>query len=145
MGIYGWYAWTKGFKNNASLPISQLKVQNHLIIIVGGFILTYLVGTFFKHYTDAVATYLDAFTTVFSIITTVLVARKILENWLYWIIIDAVYIYLYGSRGGYLFAFLNVVYVIIAIIGYVNWRNQLKNNHDTTNRTDNLDAQALKD
>lgn len=143
MGIYGWYAWTKGFKNNQTLPISQLKLQNHIVIIVGGLILTYLVGTFFKHYTDAVATYLDAFTTIFSIITTILVARKILENWLYWIIIDGVYIYLYGGRGGYLFAFLNVVYVIIAIIGYWNWRKQMLNkNLDHSNIHD---IQALKE
>ncbi len=130
MGVYGWYAWSSGFKKHSlespqsQRLISTLKMQTHFQIIIGGLILTAIVGTLFKNYTDAAATYLDAFTTVFSIITTVLVARKVLENWLYWIVIDATYIYLYGSRGGYLFAFLNIVYVIIAIIGFIHWRKE---------------------
>jgi len=129
MGVYGWYAWSRQSKNNdKAFSVSQLKINHHVLIIGSGLILTYVLGTFFKNYTDAAATYLDAFTTVFSIITTVLVAHKILENWLYWIIIDIVYVYLYGERGGYLFAFLNVVYVIIAIVGYWNWRKEMLKN-----------------
>jgi nicotinamide mononucleotide transporter len=125
MGFYGWYMWKYGYeKEGVELPMTQLSTQNHLYIIGVGLVLTFLVGYFFKTYTAAAATYLDAFTTIFSIMTTVLVARKVIENWLYWIVIDATYIYLYGVRGGYLFAFLNVVYVIIAIIGYINWKKE---------------------
>jgi nicotinamide mononucleotide transporter len=125
MGFYGWYMWKYGYeKEGVELPMTQLSTQNHLYIIGVGLVLTFLVGYFFNTYTAAAATYLDAFTTIFSIMTTVLVARKVIENWLYWIVIDAAYIYLYGTRGGYLFAFLNVVYVIIAIIGYINWKKE---------------------
>jgi nicotinamide mononucleotide transporter len=125
MGFYGWYMWKYGYeKEGVELPMTQLSAQNHLYIISVGLVLTFLVGYFFNTYTAAAATYLDAFTTIFSIMTTVLVARKVIENWLYWIVIDATYIYLYGARGGYLFAFLNVVYVIIAIIGYINWKKE---------------------
>ena len=125
MGFYGWYMWKYGYeKEGVELPMTQLSTQNHLYIIGIGLVLTGLVGYFFNTYTAAAATYLDAFTTIFSIMTTVLVARKVIENWLYWIVIDATYIYLYGVRGGYLFAFLNVVYIIIAIIGYINWKKE---------------------
>lgn len=125
MGFYGWYIWKYGHeKAGVELAMTELSTQNHLYIIGIGLIFTFLVGYFFSTYTTAAATYLDAFTTIFSIMTTVLVARKVIENWLYWIVIDATYIYLYGSRGGYLFAFLNVVYIIIAIIGYINWKKE---------------------
>ncbi len=121
IAIYGWYEWNKGTTVQKVLKISKLSIKEHFIIIIGGFVLTFLVGYFFDKYTSAAATYLDAFTTVFSIITTYLVTRKILENWLYWIVIDAAYVYLYYSRGGYLFVFLNIVFIIVAIIGYRNW------------------------
>lgn len=126
IGIYGWYQWLHGSKQKTKLAISILPPITHVVIIIGGFVLTFIVGYFFDTYTQAAATYLDAFTTVFSIITTVLVTRKVLENWIYWIIIDSVYIYLYYSREGYLFALLNVIFVVIAIVGFINWRKDFK-------------------
>ena len=99
MGVYGWYMWSKikGDRRGATtknvLPVTRMTNQQHIQIIVGGLVLTVIVGYFFSTYTDAAATYLDAFTTVFSIITTVMVTRKVLENWLYWIVIDATYVY----------------------------------------------------
>lgn len=124
IGFYGWYQWLYGSTEKAELSINTWSMQQHLYTIGGGIALSLLVGYFFATYTAAAATYLDAFTTVFSIIATVMVTRKVLENWLYWIVIDAVYVYLYSSRGGYLFAFLMVIYTIIAIIGYYNWRKE---------------------
>jgi nicotinamide mononucleotide transporter len=125
VSIYGWYEWTKGGKENKELEISELTTKEHLKLIAGGIVLTLITGYFFGKYTAAASTYLDAFTTVFSIITTYLVTRKILGNWLYWVVIDTVYVYLYFSREGYLFALLNIVFVIISIIGYFNWRRKM--------------------
>lgn len=127
VSIYGWYEWNRGKKEDNYLKISRLNIEEHLKLIAVGFALTLAVGYFFGKYTAAASTYLDAFTTVFSIITTYLVTRKILENWLYWVVIDAVYIYLYFSREGYLFALLNVVFVVISVIGYFNWRKKMNN------------------
>jgi nicotinamide mononucleotide transporter len=125
VSIYGWYEWTKGGKGNKELEISELTTKEHLELITGGFALTLIAGYFFGKYTAAASTYLDAFTTVFSIIATYLVTRKILKNWLYWVVIDTVYIYLYFSREGYLFALLNIVFVGISIVGYFNWRRKM--------------------
>ena len=72
--------------------------------------------------TTAVWPYVDAFTTWGSVVTTFMVARKILENWLYWIVIDSVSIFLYIDRGLYLTALLFVAYVVIVIIGFFNWK-----------------------
>jgi nicotinamide mononucleotide transporter len=127
ISVYGWYAWRKeATKTEKSLIIHRLNPQKHLLIISVGLLLSYLVGYLFDTYTAAASTYLDAFTTVFSIITTALVTRKVLENWIYWVIIDITYIYLYISREGYLFAVLSFVFIIISIFGYFNWRKKMK-------------------
>lgn len=122
VGIYGWVQWNKKVENQQELTIQMLPIQQHIFYISVGLGLTFIVGYFFDKYTPAAATYWDAFTTVFALFTTYLVTKKILENWLYWIVIDAVYVYLYGSRGGYLFALLNIVFVLVAIVGFVRWR-----------------------
>ena len=69
---------------------------------------------------------IDSFTTCFSIIATFLVVKKILENWIYWIIIDLVSIYIYFSRDLHLTSLLFLVYTVIAIIGYFNWKKKLQ-------------------
>lgn len=72
-------------------------------------------------YTEASMPYLDALTTSFSIFTTLMVARKYLENWFYWIAIDGVSIYLYASQELYLTMGLFVIFTIMAIAGAWNW------------------------
>jgi len=78
-------------------------------------------GALLERYTDAALPYLDSFTTWGSILTTWMVTRKILENWLYWLVIDSVSIYLYLDRGLYLTAGLFVLYLIIVLFGYRKW------------------------
>jgi len=73
-------------------------------------------------YSTAALPYLDSFTTWGSVLTTWMVARKILENWLYWLLIDSVSIYLYLDRALYLTALLFLAYVVIALLGYYQWR-----------------------
>ena len=63
----------------------------------------------------------DAFTTVFSVFATYMVTKKILGNWLYWIVIDLVSSYLYLVRNLEMTALLFMVYTIIAILGYLSW------------------------
>jgi nicotinamide mononucleotide transporter len=125
MAIYGWWSWSAS-GSGADLPISELSMRNHLLIICGGLVGVVITGALLHHYTDAALPYVDAFTTLFSLITTVMVARKILSNWLYWFVIDSVAIYLYASRGLYLTALLFVAYVVIVIFGYLKWKQLYK-------------------
>ncbi len=122
MSVWGWYSWKQGEDDTRQRPITRMRRHQHLAVIFGGSLLTLLVGHFFARYTDAAVPYLDAFTTVFSVIITFLVIYRKLENWLYWLVIDSVYVYQYGSRGGYLFALLFVVYLVLAVRGYGKWR-----------------------
>jgi len=70
--------------------------------------------------------YLDSFTTWGAIVTTWMVARKIIQNWHYWFIIDSVSVYLYISRGLWLTALLFMVYLVLIVIGYRQWRKSLE-------------------
>ena len=83
-------------------------------------------GFYFATYTDTQMPMVDSFTTVFSLFATYMVTKKVLENWLYWIVIDAVSIYLYFSRDLHLTSLLFMAYTIIAIFGYFAWLKQTK-------------------
>jgi nicotinamide mononucleotide transporter len=68
----------------------------------------------------------DSFTTVFSIFATYMVVKKILGNWLYWIVIDTVSVYLFYSRDLHLTSLLFMAYTIIAVFGYFNWLKMMQ-------------------
>ena len=70
--------------------------------------------------------YIDSFTTWGSILTTWMVAKKLLENWLYWLVIDSVSIYLYLERGLFLTAALFAVYLVIVVFGYRRWHRHYR-------------------
>ena len=80
------------------------------------------------NYTPADFPYLDTFTTVFAVFATYLVTQKVLENWLYWVVIDAVSIYLYQAKDLMPTVVLFSLYTVIATFGYFKWQNLYKNN-----------------
>ena len=123
MAVYGYLNWTKSSNN---LSITNLSVGNHLLTIVLGTICTFLLGYFFTIYTSSQMPIIDSFTTVFSVIATYMLTKKVLENWLYWIVIDIVSIYLYFNRELHLTSLLFILYSIIAIFGYYSWLRHSK-------------------
>ena len=124
MAIYGYYQWNK---NDSSLKIQQWTITKHLFILLLGALLTFLMGFYFSIYTNAAMPLVDSFTTVFSVFATYMVTKKVIENWLYWIVIDAVSVYLYFIRDLHLTSLLFIVYTVIAIFGYFSW---LKRNNE---------------
>lgn len=120
--VYGWWHWRNPNRKEKELPISKMKLQEHGIFLILGSLFTCGLGYFLVEKTNAQLPYLDSFTTVFSVLTTLLVTRKVLENWLYWIAIDAVAVYIYFQRELYLTSLLMAAYVVIAAVGYFNWR-----------------------
>ena len=81
-------------------------------------------------FTTAALPFLDALTTWGAIITTYMVAKKILENWFYWFFIDSISVYLFLSRDLYFTSALFVIYLILIVIGYNSW-NKIKKNQTT--------------
>lgn len=120
LAVVGYFLW-KEIPNKQQLDIKELSIGNHALILISGIVFTLILGYILTIYTQAKLPLLDSFTTVFSIIATFMVIKKILENWLYFIAIDLVSIYLYNSRDLQQTAMLFALYTIIACIGYYNW------------------------
>jgi nicotinamide mononucleotide transporter len=125
MAVYGWQQWKYGGTKKSGVIISTLDRRQNIMIIGVILIMTLISGWLLAQHTDAVWPYVDSFTTWASVITTVMVAKKILENWLYWLVIDSVSVPLYIDRGLYLTAILFLGYLVIVIFGYFKWRRHL--------------------
>jgi nicotinamide mononucleotide transporter len=125
VGIWGWVNWKKQNEQEA-VVIKQLKALQYLWIILAGLLLSFLFGSLFDTFTSTSAPYLDAFTTVFALIATIMVGYRILENWLFWVMVDSVSIYLYSSRGGHFYIILFSIYILVSIMGYFKWRQELR-------------------
>ena len=121
MAVYGWIVWSRGRKNSHELPVTVWPVRVHVTALAIVAILVAGVGTWLDQYTDAAFPYVDSATTFAAIWATFLVARKVLENWWYWLVIDLVSIFIYWSRDLELTAILFVIYVIMIPFGIVRW------------------------
>jgi nicotinamide mononucleotide transporter len=119
--IYGWFSWHKKEGDNVTIPVTSLPLSNHLKIVLLGVLLAVPLGLYWP---TAAFRYEDATLTAFSILTTFLTARKILESWLYWLVIDLSYALIYFERDKYLLTILSIVYFIFSIRGYINWRKE---------------------
>lgn len=127
MSVYGWFQWHKPGAGPEMLVV-EWSLQKHVWIIlisVAAAIGIYLISS---AYTDAAKPMLDALTTTFSISATFLVARKVLSNWIYWIVIDAVSVYLYWSRGLDIYALLMLLYTGMAVYGFIQWKKDREAN-----------------
>ena len=119
-GIYGWLSWKKQADTQV---VYQHGWKKHAMVIAAGIMLSFgLYYTITYFFTDAEKPLIDAFTTVFSFIATYLTAKKWLENWIYWIVIDFASTFLYYSRGLEIYALLMFAYTFMAIYGYLQWK-----------------------
>lgn len=130
MAVYGYWAWQKNTSTNAlqnqstkntPLAIISWSTNIHLKACLILTVISLVLGYVIANYTPAAFPYLDTFTTVFAVFATYLVTQKVLENWLYWVVIDALSIYLYIEKGLIPTTVLFVIYVVIAAYGYVKW------------------------
>ena len=129
MAVYGYHQWTRGGGNGRgeqALAIRAMSFTQHSVVIGLIVVLTLVSGSLLGEYSSAAWPFVDSFTTWASVITTYLVARKYLENWLYWLVIDSVSVPLYIDRGLHLTALLFIAYIIIAVFGYISWRRHFK-------------------
>ncbi len=124
LAIHGWWMWAYGGKKLDTLPITRLKPRSWFVIAaiwVGG---TAIYTPIIVHFKGS-APFADSTLTVASIITQVLLNTKKLENWILWIVIDALYIPLYLSKHLESVALLYFIFLILAVIGLRDWRKHL--------------------
>ncbi|MCK5905328.1 MAG: nicotinamide mononucleotide transporter [Gammaproteobacteria bacterium] len=125
MAVYGFILWTRKAKEEEDFLVSTLPLMKHGMIILVGLLLSLSIGYYLISFTETKLPYLDATVMIFSVIATWLLAQKILENWLYWIIIDSASILLFWQTGYYVTIILFIVYTVLAVYGYKSWRASL--------------------
>lgn len=126
MAFYGWYQWRGANRETANLRVSKWRAKQHVIALALIATLTFISGSLLNSGTDANLPYLDSFTTWASVVTTFMVARKILENWFYWLVIDSVSIYLYLDRELYFTSLLFAIYIVIIFFGWFAWNRSYR-------------------
>ncbi|MBO6576899.1 MAG: nicotinamide mononucleotide transporter [Rhodothermales bacterium] len=124
MAVYGWWQWTHGGQTDDGVAIHTWSARRHIGAIGLILALTLVSGSLLGA-TEAARPFVDSFTTMASVVTTFMVARKVLENWLYWVVIDVVSIWLYLDRGLQSTAALFALYVVLAVVGFVQWRRRM--------------------
>lgn len=125
MAGYGYWAWRYG-NENTELRITTWKAQQHLIALLLVAVLTAISGYLLSTKTSAAWPYLDSFSTWGAVVTTYMVARKIFENWVYWLVINSVALFLYIERGLYPTALLMMLYLVLVVIGFMTWWKAMK-------------------
>ena len=126
--LYGWTVWRYGNKDNAQaeLPITQIPTRSILKASFVFVIVFVAIAWLLIHHTDSDVPWGDAFTTALSIIGMWMLARKYLEQWWVWIVVDVVCAGLYIYKELYFTSGLYALYAIIAIFGWLNWKKLMK-------------------
>ena len=121
MAVYGFILWRSGGDKGEELEITGWSVKKNIFMIISGLVVAALLGYLSDTYTDAKFAYLDTFVMVFSVLATWMLANKILENWLYWMVVDSAAIILYWQSGYLATIVLFSLYILLAFYGYSSW------------------------
>ncbi len=125
ISIYGWIKWTQN-KNKQSqaneLKIKYLDKKTALILLLNTAVIYILIAYILVNFTNGSVPYFDAFTTALGIVATWMLAQKIIEQWLVWVVANAVSTALYIYKGLYPTSVLFLVYTVLAILGYYQWK-----------------------
>ena len=121
MAVYGWHQWRYAGDRGTGVSVHTWKMVRHVRVVAGIAAVTLLVGWIMSR-TDAPFPYVEALITVAAIVTTFMMARKVLEAWIYWLAIDSISINLYLARELYLTALLFTLYLVLSVLGFLRWR-----------------------
>jgi len=122
---YGWYSWLHGGEGHGALKVSRLPKRLALGLVVVGAAASGIAGYWLRARTDEALPFLDGFTTAFSLVAQWMQARKYLENWMLWVVVDVAYVGMSLSQGLTLTAGLYAVYVGLALLGFRDWRRSM--------------------
>jgi nicotinamide mononucleotide transporter len=128
ISFYGWYMWLYGNKQNhhrGALKVSSLSGNMTGVLSGITIVLFFLIAWILVSFTNSDLPYWDSFTTALSFVATWMLARKVLENWLIWIVVDAVSVGIYFYKGLYPTAVLFIFLTLLAFVGYRKWKKDL--------------------
>src|SRR5688500_11598053 len=124
MAVYGFIDWRRGRTDAGEVKIDSWTVNQHVTAAALVIIASAVNGWILARWTEAAAPYLDSFVTWGSVVTPWMVARRIIEKWLYWIVFDGAAVWLYYSQGLLVLALLFIIYLGIVVRGYFVWRRE---------------------
>lgn len=125
MAVVGFMEWRKGRTHSGELLIQSWSLHRHLLAAALVAAAALITGWLLAASTGAVAPYLDSFVTWGSVVTTWMVARRVIENWIYWLVVDSAAAWLYFTQGLLATTLLFVIYLGIVVRGYFAWRREL--------------------
>ena len=123
MAVYGWRQWLNK-TGKKEIEIHYWSNKAHVLIAIGTVALTPVVG-YLMASIGASFPYLDAFIAILSVAATIMVTRKVFENWYYWLLIDTLSIYLFWQKQYYFVAALYVAYIVLIFIGIKAWKKTM--------------------
>ena len=126
VNIYGWYFWSQKPSTANKTPVTLIKKREVIASAIAIIVFTCLLGWILFNHTTASYPYLDSFCTACSIVAQFFMARKVLQNWLLWVFVDIIYVGIYLFKGLHLTAVMYAIYIIIALIGYLDWKKVYK-------------------
>lgn len=133
MSVYGWFIWTRKIDSTRVTPISTTTIKEKRLsvyIFIATLIFVYIVYKTFDKWTSWVA-YVDTLTTAIFFVGMWLMARRKIENWIFWIIGDIISVPLYLYKGFTFTSFQYLGFTVIAVLGYLAWKKHLDNNLQT--------------
>jgi nicotinamide mononucleotide transporter len=124
MAVYGFWQWRQG-REGSALAVSRWPPVRHVLALMGIAAVAAINAFLLARFTPAANPFIDSMLTWSSVFTTFLVARKVYENWYWWLLIDSISMCLYLTRHLYLTMLLYGVYVVLCVIGMREWRRSL--------------------
>ncbi|MFO1393615.1 MAG: nicotinamide riboside transporter PnuC [Steroidobacteraceae bacterium] len=122
MAFYGWHAWRASHHQDQELPVTVRPLRWHVGVLAVVTVLTVVNGRLTSGEEPSLVPYVDSAVAWGSVVATWLMTRKVMENWLYWIVFDLLAAGLYFSQGFYATTVLFLIYVVLAVRGYFEWR-----------------------
>ena len=130
LSIYGWYEWLHGGANRSALRVSRASARAWIVSAAVGVVFWLALSRYTSTLSGVAFPHLDAGLTTLSLVAQWMMTRKILENWILWIIADIVYVPMYTYKHLYVTAGLYTVFLVLAIMGLVEWRRSLARDRD---------------
>jgi nicotinamide mononucleotide transporter len=133
LSVYGWYEWLYGGKDRTALKVSRTPRPVWGVVAAIAVMVWAVLGRLTSGLPGVSLPYVDAATTTTSLVAQWMMTRKLLENWVLWVIVDVAYIAMFIYKGLYLTAFNYAVYFVLAAMGYVAWKKSLASRSNQSN------------
>lgn len=124
--LYGWYVWLYGGKGHTTRKVGHVRPKELATLIGLGIVFSLGLGYYLDNYTDADLSYTDSATTAISLIGYWMMAKKQLENWIVWLVVDVLYVGVYFYKELYLTSFLYFIFLLLCIKGYRDWSKDMQ-------------------